>query len=155
MNIMQRLFLVTIFYLLVACSSVQATVVFGQAKIKVADYPQTLTVEFAHTPEQRAQGLMYRESLCANCGMLFDFDEPRIVAMWMRNTLVDLDVAYITAQGEISDIIAMRALTEIPHPSSTEVRFALEMPVGWFAKHAIEMGDPIQILSAFPAPKAR
>lgn len=132
----------------IACTAVQADVVFGKARVKIDALPEILNVEFAHNDQQRAQGLMYRDVLCPNCGMLFDFDESRIVAMWMKNTRVALDVAYFTKNGTISDIKTMAPYSLQPHPSSTEVRYALEMPAGWFANNGISVGANITIISA-------
>ena len=136
------------FMLISGCSSVQAEVVFGKARVKVGAMSEIINVEFAHNDQQRAQGLMYRDELCANCGMLFDFDESRIVAMWMKNTQVALDVAYFTESGIIADIITMQPYSLTPHPSSREVRYALEMPAGWFARNAVEVGASIRIIYA-------
>jgi len=64
-------------------------------------YP--FAVEVAETPEQRRRGLMFRESLPENGGMLFLFDEPRIAAFWMKNTFVSLDMLFLTQDGRIAD----------------------------------------------------
>mgnify|MGYP001038299117 CR=1 FL=1 len=132
----------------IACTAVKADVVFGKARIKIGSLPEIFNVEFAYNDQQRAQGLMYRDTLCSDCGMLFDFDESRIVAMWMKNTRIALDVAYFTKDGTISDIKTMAPYSLQPHPSSTQVRYALEMPAGWFERNAISVGNNINIISA-------
>lgn len=145
---LRLLSLVFLIWVTTACTSVQADVVFGKARVKIGTLPDIFRVEFAHNDLQRAQGLMYRDELCPNCGMLFDFAESRIVAMWMKNTRVALDVAYFSDAGIISDIKTMAPYSLQPHPSSTEVRYALEMPAGWFAKNAVTVGQNIKIISA-------
>jgi uncharacterized membrane protein (UPF0127 family) len=121
---------------------------FGQAKVKLAN--QLYTLEFAANDQQRARGLMYRNELCAACGMLFDFGKSRYVGMWMKNTNIPLDVAYISAQGLIINIEQMQPHTLQAHHSDVAVRYAIEMNLGWFAQHQIEAGDSVRFISAMP-----
>lgn len=107
-------------------------------------------VEFADTFPLRAQGLQFRSELCEECGMLFQFDRSRIVSMWMKNTLLPLDVAFFTESGVIIDIKPMQPLDLTSVPSSQPVIYALEMNQGWFAKNGIKAGDSIKILSTAP-----
>jgi uncharacterized membrane protein (UPF0127 family) len=123
---------------------------FGIARIMVGDYPGVLNVELASTDAQRAQGLMFRDSLCSHCGMLFDFTQSRYVGMWMKDTFIPLSVAYFTEDGIIVNIRQMQPHTLQSHPSDAPVRFALEMPQGWFAKQQITAGDKVTILSLQP-----
>ena len=104
-----------------------------------------LSVEYAQTFEQRAQGLMYRLSLCEQCGMLFRFDSERMVSMWMKNTYLPLDVAFITKDGHITDIKPMYPHNLTPVGASQPVLYALEMNQGWFARNSIVVGDHITI----------
>lgn len=115
------------------------------ARIDVQLGEKNLEVEYAHSFEQRAQGLMNRKSMCADCGMLFRYSNPRIASMWMKNTYIPLDIAFIKADGTIVDIVQM-----IPHDltsirSSEAVLYALEMNLGWFAKNDISKGQVVQI----------
>lgn len=118
---------------------------FGSAQIAVKD--AALSVEYAHNFQQRARGLMYRQDMCENCGMLFEFDYARTAGFWMKNTLIPLDIAYIDSDGVIADIKPMYPLVLKSVPSSREVLYALEMNQGWFNKQGINVGDRMQIIS--------
>lgn len=119
-------------------------VVFKQATILVAN--KSLTVEFADVWALRSRGLMYRESLCADCGMLFEFKPRRQVSMWMKNTYIPLDVAYFKSDGTITDIKPLQPQDLTSVGSSDHISYALEMNQGWFAKHNVAVGDKIQVL---------
>ena len=89
-----------------------------------------------------------RRSLAANHGMVFVFAQTQPVCMWMKNTLVPLSVAFITAQGRIVNIADMQPQTEDVHCAQTEVRYALEAPLHWFAQRGIRPGMSVLGLSA-------
>ncbi|WP_208979010.1 DUF192 domain-containing protein [Stappia stellulata] len=102
-------------------------------------------VEIAETPQARARGLMYREALASDAGMLFDFQEEREVAFWMKNTLIPLDMIFIEASGRIAHIAReTEPLSEELVPSRAVVRFVLEVPGGTAARLGIVPGDVVQ-----------
>jgi uncharacterized membrane protein (UPF0127 family) len=107
-----------------------------------------ITAEVASTDPQRARGLMFREQLAPNHGMLFVFDAKSVQCMWMRNTLIPLSVAFIEDDGSIVNIEDMQPRTETSHCAARPVRFALEMEQGWFAKRGIKSGAPLGGLPA-------
>lgn len=121
----------------------QQSVQFDSVQITLNNKP--LIVEFAHSWPQRQQGLMYRKTMCADCGMLFKFDGQLIGSMWMKNTFIPLDIAFIRADGVITDIKAATPLDLTPVQSSQKIRYALEMNQGWFAANQISVGDVITI----------
>lgn len=131
-----------------ACLSLanSTDVKFGQVQVQVNK--QNFELEYAKTFEQRAQGLMFREKMCDTCGMLFKFEEVRPAGMWMRNTLIPLDVAFIREDGKITDIKPMYPHDLTTVSASEEVLYAWEMNQGWFAKNSIKVGDKITLPEA-------
>lgn len=107
---------------------------------------KAIRVEYADTPQERQLGLMYRRKLCDDCGMLFKFDSTRTGSIWMKNTFVPLDLAYIKQDGTIVDIFQLTPHDLTPVESTSKVLYALEMNQGWFAQHDIRTGDKIKYL---------
>lgn len=108
-----------------------------------------ITAEVAADHRSRMVGLMFRERLAPNHGMLFVFDVKTRQCMWMRNTLIPLSVAFIDDDGTIVNIEDMAPKTEVDHCSQRPVRYALEMERGWFAQRGLKAGSR---LSGLPAP---
>ncbi len=101
-------------------------------------------VEVASTPDQRAYGLMFRESLEDDRGMLFDFGRPQPVTMWMRNTYIPLDMLFIRANGQIGRIVhEAQPLSDAVLELGEPVRAVLELRGGLTAELGIEPGDRI------------
>jgi uncharacterized membrane protein (UPF0127 family) len=121
----------------------QAEIVFPQITVQVEQ--KVYALEYANTFDLRAQGLMHREEMCNTCGMLFNFKQARHAGMWMKNTLIPLDVAFIRPDGKITDIKAMQPHDLSTTGSSEPVLYAWEMNQGWFAKNGIQVGDTVQI----------
>jgi uncharacterized membrane protein (UPF0127 family) len=92
----------------------------------------------------REQGLMYRTNLAPNEGMLFVFNENAGHCFWMKNTLIPLSIAFMRADGTITDIDEMQAETTNNHCPTHNGVFALEMPKGWFSAKGIKPGMQIQ-----------
>ncbi|WP_343861712.1 DUF192 domain-containing protein [Aliiglaciecola litoralis] len=151
---MQKIMINRVFGLaLILCISISAVfaqdVEFDRATVQLESeqFSMQLNVEYAQTFEQRAQGLMYRESMCENCGMLFEYSHARIASMWMKNTLLPLDVAFVDKDGIITDIIAMQPHDLTSVRSSKEVLYALEMNQGWFTKQGFKVGDTMRVVN--------
>jgi len=106
--------------------------------------------EVAATDDQRELGLMYREKMPANAGMLFVFGTPATQCMWMKNTPLPLSVAFIDASGKIVNIEDMQPHTLDSHCSTkgVPVLYALEMNLGWFRQKNIKPGITIGKLPA-------
>lgn len=99
-----------------------------------------ITAELAVNDATRARGLMFRQSLPPNHGMLFVFDRKAVQCMWMRNTLIPLSVAFVDDDGTIVNIEDMRPHDESSHCARQPVRYALEMSQGWFAQKGVQPG---------------
>ncbi len=107
-------------------------------KITLQAGMQLIQAEVASTDDQRETGLMYRRELIGNHGMLFVFSSDQPVCMWMKNTYIPLSVAFIGDKGRIANITEMKPQTLDSHCAVQNVRFALEMPLGWFAQRGIK-----------------
>lgn len=104
-----------------------------------------VAVEVARTDETRAHGLMDRERLDAEAGMLFVFDETELHTFWMKNTLIPLDMIFIDDTGRIVGIVPRaepRTLT--PRDPGVPSRYVLEVNGGWAAAHGVAVGDTVR-----------
>ena len=102
------------------------------------------TIEIASTDQQREQGLMYRDSLGADQGMLFVFPAETPQAFWMKNTRMALDILYIGANGTIVSIAEnARPYDETSLPSQAPAQYVLEIPGGMCAARGIQAGDSV------------
>jgi hypothetical protein len=90
---------------------------------------------------------MYRSSLKDGEGMLFVFESDQKLAFWMKNTKLPLSLAYILSDGTIVQIIDLVPFSEESRPSIRSVRYALEVPQGWFERSGIKVGDKVRIPS--------
>ncbi len=138
---------------LLGCVALAALWSAGAAADPLLTFPvrikgHTLRVELADTPETRRVGLMNRRQLGADNGMLFVFEAASPQAMWMKNTLIPLSVAFVGADGRILNIEDMQPLTEDAHPSAGPAMYAIETNLGWFRKRGIKAGDRIEGLQA-------
>jgi uncharacterized membrane protein (UPF0127 family) len=109
-----------------------------------------IRAETAYTYETRSSGLMYRETLGVNEGMLFVFPQTERHCMWMKNTLIPLAVAFMDEKGRIVSISEMRPQTENSHCATAPAKYALEMNSGWFSSRGIRAGVAISGLDKVP-----
>lgn len=103
-----------------------------------------IQAEIAATEAARQRGLMARQTMGPNEGMLFVFDRPAGVCMWMKNTPLALSVAFIDAEGKIVNIEDMQPNTTDSHCAKKLIRYALEMNQGWFKQKNIKPGSTIE-----------
>jgi hypothetical protein len=106
--------------------------------------PHRFKVEFAATPAQMTQGLMFRTSLAPDAGMLFDYRQPTLASMWMRNTLIPLDMLFVDEQGRIVNIHE-RAVPQSDDviAAAEPVRAVIELNGGTAARLGIRPGDRV------------
>ena len=110
---------------------------------------KTVKIEIADTEEARNKGLSDRRFIGKNQGMLFVFSDVNRRSFWMKHCFFDIDIAYIDFNGRIDEIITMQ---REPYDSAAEklkqyiskswsIKYALEMPGGWFNKNSVQAGD--------------
>ena len=104
-----------------------------------------IKVEVVRTDEEKAKGLMFREKLGKNEGMLFVFEREEILSFWMKNTRIPLSIAFIAKDGKIVDIQDMEPFDLRSHVSARPAQYALEVNQGWFKKNGIEVGDEVKL----------
>lgn len=109
-----------------------------------------IDVEVAITYQEQMQGLMHRESMPENHGMLFVYSQPKYMSFWMKNTFIPLSIAYIREDGIIGNIEDMvpqqGTMTPVErYNSKYKSLYALEMNQGWFEKQGVKAGDRIEI----------
>ena len=103
-----------------------------------------IKAEIAVTPAQHERGLMFRDKLGSNEGMVFVFDPAQPLCMWMKNTLIPLSVAFMDEHGTIINIEEMKAQTLDTHCARKDATYALEMNPGWFKQKNIKPGAAIE-----------
>ena len=103
----------------------------------------TVAAEIAEKPEDRNHGFMERKNIPDGTGMLFIFEKDQILSFWMKNTPHPLSIAYIDSKGKIRNIFDMTPYSTASIVSTVSVRYALEVPQGWYKKNGITEGDSI------------
>ena len=103
----------------------------------------TVKAEMAIKVEDRNHGFMERKNIPDGTGMLFVFERDQILSFWMHNTPHPLSIAYIDSKGKIRDIFDMNPYSTDSILSTVSVRYALEVPQGWYKKNGITTGDTV------------
>lgn len=112
-----------------------------------------IEAEVASTPQMRARGLMFRQQMAPQRGMLFVFAENAQHCMWMKNTDLPLSVAFLDEAGRILNVEDMKPHTEDNHCAARPARYALEMNLGWFAQRGLRAGDAVVGVERAPRPQ--
>ncbi len=116
----------------------------SELTIVTAGGPQKFKIELALSDAQMEQGLMFRRSLAPDAGMLFDFKRPVPVTMWMKNTLIPLDMVFLDAGGRVVDIherAVPQSLDQIA--AKAPVRYVVELNGGTAARLGVRPGDRV------------
>ena len=104
-----------------------------------------LTVELAVTPAEHTRGLMFREEMQEERGMLFVFRRETKTGFWMKDTKIPLSIAFIASDGLILETQDMEPLSKALHRPARKYRWALEVNQGWFERHGLGAGDRVEI----------
>lgn len=121
-------------------------------EVHTSEGVERVNVEIAATDEARATGLMYREALGQDEGMLFVFARDEVHSFWMRNTLIPLDMIFIAADGTIVGIVhSAQPRTDTPRSVGKPSRYVLEVPGGWSVARGVEAGDRVTVAAALEA----
>lgn len=110
-----------------------------------------ITCEIASNPEERSEGLMHREELPMDRGMLFVYDETTNVSYWMKNTLIPLDIIFINETGEVINVEEAEIEPDVPdneltrYNSSAPTKWVVEINQGLSALHGIQPGTHVDI----------
>lgn len=110
----------------------------------VAGNPR-VTLEIAAADADRARGLMFRQSMPPDHGMLFVFPQPTRGGFWMQNTLIPLSIAFILEDGTVLHIADMQPLTTESHAPPGAYRYALEVNQGWYTTNNVRAGDRLRL----------
>lgn len=115
----------------------------------VGEAAVTVEVEVVDTPEERQRGLMYRKHLAPMAGMLFIFERAEPHSFWMHNTLLPLDLIFITAEWTVLGIVENATpLTDTPRSVPGASQYVLEVNAGFSRRHGLRAGTPVRYLPA-------
>jgi len=102
-------------------------------------------IEIADEPDERSRGLMFREALDAQSGMLFIYPKPRIASFWMKNTLISLDILFIDSEGIVASIAPKTTPLSLKSVNSdVPVLTVLEIDAGDAERLGIRVGDAVK-----------
>jgi uncharacterized membrane protein (UPF0127 family) len=146
--LIRRMLVAMLIFLSASVLAVAQPVSFERSTLDVvtaAGAHHTFTVEVAATPEQLAQGLMFRKALAPDAGMLFNFGRPQAVAMWMKNTLLPLDMLFINGGGQVVAIVQYTVPGSLePLGPGQDVLAVLEVNAGTAKRLGLHAGDRVE-----------
>ena len=146
----QRLILACAF-MLVSAATLAANLPRDTLLVETGSSQHRFDVEVADDPTERAEGLMYREALADNAGMLFLYPKPQPVEFWMKNTPLSLDIVFVRQDGTIARIAENTTpMSEDLIPSGEPVVAVLEVKAGIMQQLGIAAGDRLRNPKYFP-----
>jgi len=138
-------------WLLCFAALIQAGCQAPASPIQLSIDGHQINAEVAVTPKALATGLMRRDRLTENAGMLFVLPQTGLYCMWMKDTRIPLSVAFLDADGWVVNIVDdMQPGSLDQHCATRPARYALEMNKGWFARHASKPGTRVFGLKSRP-----
>jgi len=118
---------------------------FEQGYVQIKE--KLIRVEFAKTNDEKTIGLSNRDLNANNSFMLFIYNQPQRMSFWMKDTRKDLSIAFIDANNKIVQIENLKAKSlKILDSKSTQIKYVLEVPKGYFGLNKIKVGDKVAIL---------
>ncbi|MGH2608377.1 MAG: DUF192 domain-containing protein, partial [Tepidiformaceae bacterium] len=116
---------------------------------------ESLTVELATTPAERARGLMFRQVMAEDHGMLFLFPQVQGEGhgFWMRNTYIPLTIAYLDEDGTVLVLMDGTPLDETILRPNVPYYAVLEVNQGWFQRHNLAVGSVVELPDDLPEPQ--
>jgi len=117
----------------------------GKNFMKITVKGNKLTVEVVKTEQEKAKGLMFREKMGKDEGMLFVYEKEELLSFWMKNTRIPLSIAFLDKSGKIVDLQDMVPFSLQTRTSALPAQFALEVNQGWFEEHGISVGDSVKL----------
>ncbi|MEO8541332.1 MAG: DUF192 domain-containing protein [bacterium] len=134
-----------------ATPTATSTAAADQILVQQGDATAAVAVEIAATFAQRQVGLMNRREMSEDAGMLFLFPRDVQYGFWMKDTYLPLDIAYISASGEVVQIFAAKPLDETVLVPATQYRYVLEVNQGWFQRHSLGVGAQVTLPTDLPS----
>jgi uncharacterized protein len=127
------------------CNSAKTVDPFGLRTVNLTVGGVSLKAEIAEDDQSREMGLMFRDSLPEDGGMLFIFDQPHQASFWMKNTKIPLSIAFLENDRVISEEKSMRPYDEtLIQSRSDKIRYAIEVNAGWFDRHQVKPGTKVE-----------
>lgn len=127
------------------CNSTKTVDPFGLRTVNLTVGGVSLKAEIAEDDQSREMGLMFRDSLPEDHGMLFIFDQPHQASFWMKNTKIPLSIAFLENDRVISEENSMRPFDEtLIQSRSDKIRYAIEVNAGWFDRHQVKPGTKVE-----------
>jgi uncharacterized protein len=127
------------------CNAAKTVDAFGLRTVDLMVGGVPLKAEVAEDEQARQMGLMFRDSLAEDRGMLFVFDQPRQASFWMKNTKIPLSIAFLEDDRVIKEEKSMRPYDEtLVQSDSDKIRYAIEVNAGWFDRHRVKSGAKVE-----------
>ena len=137
-----------VFLVLVSCAGCQEQPQSNLPTVKMQIGSRQFTLEIAADDESRMRGLMRRDSMPADHGMIFVFAETKPLSFYMKNTRIPLDIVYIGGDAKVVSIKQMQPYDVSPVPSDAPAKWAIELNQGTAAAAGVSVGDALQIPEA-------
>jgi len=148
-----RLLSAVILFLFLLFSWAEEEIIYSQQReeglFQLTIKEKKIRVEVVRTEGEKARGLMFRDKLGADEGMLFVYEGEEFLTFWMKNTPLPLSIAFMDQKGRIVDIQDMEPFSLRTHTSARPARYALEMNRNWFQKNGIKVGDLAKMPPSF------